>query len=102
MAETDPSKLRIRIPRNQNIKCSDKKFAAMQAKAPPGWEVRRDYTNGQCYYYNPTTQQSEMFIEQIKHINEAGCTGPSCSIQGGSRKTRSHKKRKSKTTKRRK
>lgn len=100
--KNDPSKLRIKIPRNENMECSDKKISAMQARAPPGWEVRKDRTTGECYYYNLLTGQSETYIEQIQNLNQLKCVGSSCSIQGGSLKSRSNRKKKSKTTKRRK
>ena len=100
--KNDPSKLRIKIPRNENMECSDKKISAMQARAPPGWEVRKDRTTGECYYYNLLTGQSEPYIEHIQNLNQLKCVGSSCSIQGGSLKSRSNRKKKSKTTKRRK
>lgn len=93
--------LRIRIPTNKNMECSDKKISAMQARAPPGWEVRKDRRSGECYYYNLLTGQSETYIEQIQNLNQLKCVGSFCSIQGGSLKTRSNRKKKSKTTKRR-
>ena len=89
------SGLRIKIPTKKDIECSRAKMARMEKKAPPGWEVRKDRETGHCYYYNPTTNNHEVYTPVVEE-----CKGSSCSIQGGSLKT--SRKNKSKTQKRRK
>lgn len=92
MAEFN-SGLRIRIPRKENIECTPAKRARMVAKAPPGWVVRKSDSTGDCYYYNPTTNNA--------NYQTPGANKPEeCSIQGGSKTRRS--RRKSKTKKYRK
>jgi len=90
------SGLTIRIPKKKDM-CSDARMARMRAKAPPGWLVGRDKF-GICYYYNPETNNSEPFTPKA---NMPPCSGSACSYLGGY-KTRSHRKKKSKTQKRRK
>lgn len=91
------SGLRIRIPRKENMECSAAKMARMEKKAPPGWEVRKSRETGDCYYYNPKINNGEMYTPVIQE-----CKGTSCSIQGGSLKTRRRRNKKCKTQKRRK
>ena len=87
--------LRIRIPKKNNIECSDAKMAKMKAKAPAGWEVIKNINSGDCYYYNPKNNSAEVFTPAVEE-----CSGSFCAIQGGSKKTRRY--RKTKTQKRRK
>ena len=89
------SGLRIRIPRNENLQCSDAKMARMRKKAPHGWKVFRDPDDGLCFY-----RQTSTTINQYNTPRETMCFGSSCAYLGGS-KTRRYRKN-SKTQKRRK
>lgn len=90
----DPSVLRIKKP---DIECTPKKIAAIQEKLnekAPGWEVFRNEETGECFYYNKRNENVKSYFPTPR-----GNENKSCSIQGGSKKTR---RKNSKTQKRRK
>jgi len=91
----DPSTLRIRKP---DIECTPERIEKIQAKLnekSPGWRVFRNKETGECLYYSKRNNNVKSYFPTPR-INE--CT--TCAIQGGSKKSRRH--RKSKTQKRRK
>jgi hypothetical protein len=92
----DPSKLTIKKP---DIECTAERIARLQEKLntkSPGWKVAKNSETGECLYYDSNNKNN---VKTYFPTPKANCNGW-CNIQGGSKKTRRH--RKTKTQKRRK